>query len=234
MDKAARKCIFIGYTDTTTQYCLYDPMGKPFVISHDVIFEESTSYYNTRYTGGQESRRYYAPEIQPWEEQLAWCDEFDEEEAPGEKAPERRVREEEKEQGFDWGDAEEVLAPFHLRKPQVESSSAGQSSNGDDSDGDNDNYADREEMPFVTTRKKRRKSDTPGMLRGLRADRNSSYWESQKGKLPTTEGMGSTHSKSGSGTSNTGTSKAIVSAVYMVKAGPNMYKSAMKSDEGCE
>jgi len=54
----------------------------------------------------------------------------------------------------------------------------GQSFNGSDGDGDNDNDGDREEMPFVTTTKKRRKSDTPGILRGLRADKNSSYWES--------------------------------------------------------
>jgi len=74
MDKTARKCIFIGYTDTMTQYRLYDPVGKRFVISHDVIFEEYTSYYNTTDTVGQESQRYYAPEVQPWEEQLAWGD----------------------------------------------------------------------------------------------------------------------------------------------------------------
>jgi len=101
MDKEAQKCIFIGYTDTTTQYHLYDPIGKRFVISHDVIFEESTSYYNTSDTVGQESRRYYASEIQPWEEQLAWGNEFDEEEAPGEKAPAARVREEDQEEVFD-------------------------------------------------------------------------------------------------------------------------------------
>jgi len=65
MAKAARKCIFIRYTDTTTQYRLYHPIGKRFVISHDVIFEEYTSYYNTSDMVGQESRRYYAPEIQP-------------------------------------------------------------------------------------------------------------------------------------------------------------------------
>jgi len=46
--------------------------------------------------------------------------------------------------------------------------------------------------------------------------------------------MGSTHSKSGSGTSNTGTSDARVSAIYMVEAGPNRYKSPMQSDEPCE
>jgi len=65
MDKAARKCIFIGYTETTTQYRLCDPIGKRFVISHNVIFEESTSYYNTSDTVSQESRGYYALELQP-------------------------------------------------------------------------------------------------------------------------------------------------------------------------
>jgi len=97
MDRAVQKCIFIGYTDTTRQYRLYDPFGKGFVISHDLIFEESTSYYNTSDTVRQESRPYYAPEIQPREKQLAWGDEFDEEEAPADKAPEKRVRKEEQE-----------------------------------------------------------------------------------------------------------------------------------------
>jgi len=46
--------------------------------------------------------------------------------------------------------------------------------------------------------------------------------------------MGSTHSQSGSGTSNTGTSEAMALAVYMVEADPNTYKSAMESDEACE
>ena len=202
------------------------------MISHDVIFEESTSYYNTSNTVGQESRLYYVPEIQAWEEQLAWGDEFDEKEAPVEKAPERIVREEEQQEVFEWGDAEQVLAPFHLYKPQVESYSGGQSSNGN-SDGDNENSVDREEMPFVTTRKKRRKSDTSAMLRGLRVETNSSYWESQRGKLPTMKGTRTTHSKrSGSGRSNTGTSEAMLSAVYIVEAGPITYKSARKSDEG--
>ena len=175
MDKWAQKCIFIGYSDTTTEYGLYNAVGKPLVISQNVSFEESTSDYNTSDTVGQELRRYYAPEIQPWEEQLAWGDEFDKEEAPGGKAPDRRVtqREEEPEQVFDWGDAEEVRAPFHLCKSRVESSSAGQCSNGGDGGGDDDNDADREEMPFVTTRKKMVKSDTAGILRGLRADTNS-------------------------------------------------------------
>jgi len=149
-------------------------------------------------------------------------------------APERRVREEEQEQVIDRRDAEEVRAPFHQHKPQVESTSARQSSNGCDGDSDNDNDADREEMPFVVTRNKRTKLDTPGMVRGLRADTNSSYWESQKGKVHATEGMGSRHSQSGSAISNIGTSEAIVAAVYMVEAGPNTYKSAMESDETCE
>ena len=72
---------------------------------------------------GPESRCYYAPEIKPWEEHLPWGDEFDEKEAPREKAPERIVRYEEQEEVIDWGDAKEVLAPFHQHKPLVGSSS---------------------------------------------------------------------------------------------------------------
>ena len=71
------------------------------MISHHVIFQGSRLYYDTSATVGQELRRYYAPEIQPWEEQLAWGDELDEEEAAGEKAHQRRVREEEQEEVFD-------------------------------------------------------------------------------------------------------------------------------------
>jgi len=55
MAKTARKCIFIGYMDKRTQYRLYDAVGKHFMISHDVIFEESTPDYNTSDRVGQES-----------------------------------------------------------------------------------------------------------------------------------------------------------------------------------
>jgi len=44
MHQVAQKRIFIEYMDTTTQYRLYYPIGKRFVISHDVIFKESTLY----------------------------------------------------------------------------------------------------------------------------------------------------------------------------------------------
>ena len=181
---------------------------------------------------GPEWRCYSAPEIKTREEQLAWGNKFDQKEAPGAKAPERIVRDEEQEEVFYWGDAKEILAPFHQHKPQFGSSSRGQFSISGDGDGDNDNSAGREEMLFVPMRKNKRKSDTAGMLTGLRADTNSSYWKCQRGKLHTREGMGSTHSKRpDSGTSKTGTSEAIVKAVYMMEPGPNPYKSAMESDE---
>jgi len=145
------------------------------------------------------------------------------------------VKEEEHKEVFDWGDAEEALAPLHLHKLQVQWLSGEQSSNGGYGDSDNDNDADWEEMPFVLMRKKQRKSDTPGMLRGLRADTNGSYYEFHRGGLPAMERMGCMHSKrGGSRTSNTGTSEAIVLAVYMVEAGLNTYKSAMESDEACK
>ena len=196
------------------------------MISPNVIFQESTSYYNTSDTVGQESQRYYAPEVQPWEAQLAWGNEFDEEEAPKGKAPE----EEEVQEQFDWEDAGEVLAPFPKHKSRIKLLSRGQSSDGGD-----DSAADREKVPVIKAEKKRRKSDTPGRLRGLRADTDSSYWESQRGELPTTEGMGSEYSKQGSSrTSNTSTSEVMVLAVYMVEAGPKTYKSARESDKACE
>jgi len=205
------------------------------VISHDVISEESTLYYNTSDTVGPESRCYSAPEIKTREEQPAWGNKFDQKEAPCEKAPERIVRQEEQEEVFYCGDAKEILAPFHQHKPQFGSLSRGQSSIRGDGDSDNDNSAGREEMPFVQTRKNKRKSDSSGMLTGLRPDTNSPYWKSQRVKLNTTEGMGSTHSKwPDSGTSNTGTSEAIVEAVYMMEPGPNLYKSAMESDAAWE
>ena len=123
-----------------------------------------------------------------------------------------------------------------MHKPQVKSSSSREppASSGD-CDGNDDNVPVRQEELIRKRKKKRRISDTSGMIRGLRADTNSPYWESQKGELPATEGMGSIRSRQGeAGPSNTSNSDAMVSAVYMVEAGLNMYKSAMESDEACE
>jgi hypothetical protein len=36
------KYIFLGYSNTTKEYCLYDEVNKKFILSRDVIFLEST------------------------------------------------------------------------------------------------------------------------------------------------------------------------------------------------
>jgi len=45
LDKTAQKCIFVDYTSTAQQYWLYDPVKRKFLISREVVFDESTSYY---------------------------------------------------------------------------------------------------------------------------------------------------------------------------------------------
>jgi hypothetical protein len=36
------KCIFLGYSNTTKAYCLYNEVNKKFIISKDAIFLESS------------------------------------------------------------------------------------------------------------------------------------------------------------------------------------------------
>jgi len=40
------KCIFLGYSNTSKAYCLYDEVNKKFVVSRDVIFLESSKTDN--------------------------------------------------------------------------------------------------------------------------------------------------------------------------------------------
>ena len=80
LDKMAQKCMFVGYTNTANQYRFYCPEKKKFLVSRDVVFQESTSYYPLEDFEKAQGPCYYAPTIQPWEEHLAWRDEFDEEE----------------------------------------------------------------------------------------------------------------------------------------------------------
>ena len=42
----SRKCIFLGYSNTSKAYRLYDEVNKKFVISRDVIFLESSKSNN--------------------------------------------------------------------------------------------------------------------------------------------------------------------------------------------
>ena len=80
LDKTAQRWMFIGYTDTTKQYRLYDPVNKRFLISRDVVFQESTAYFPLEGFEKAHGPQYYTPAIQPWEERIAWNDEFDEQE----------------------------------------------------------------------------------------------------------------------------------------------------------
>jgi len=133
LDKTARKCIFVSYTSTTQHYKLYDSVKRKFLLSRDVVFEESTSYYPLKAFDNSPAEPYYAPATQPWEEQLAWNDEFDEPGSDDEASarveneimPEEDEAEEE-EEAFDWGEAEEVLARIRLRKPQIVPASGGE------------------------------------------------------------------------------------------------------------
>ena len=42
----SRKCIFLGYSNTSKAYRLYDEVNKKFVVSRDVIFLESSKTDN--------------------------------------------------------------------------------------------------------------------------------------------------------------------------------------------
>ena len=42
----SHKCIFLGYSNTSKLYCLYDEVNKKFVVSRDVIFLESSKTDN--------------------------------------------------------------------------------------------------------------------------------------------------------------------------------------------
>jgi hypothetical protein len=42
LDARIRKCIFLGYSNTTKGYCLYDETNKKFILSRDVIILKSS------------------------------------------------------------------------------------------------------------------------------------------------------------------------------------------------
>jgi hypothetical protein len=42
LDARSRKCIFLGYSNTTKGYHIYDETNKKFILSRDVIFLESS------------------------------------------------------------------------------------------------------------------------------------------------------------------------------------------------
>jgi len=96
LDKAADKCIFIGYRMTATQYRLYDPEKKAVFTAHDVVFEESKSGCPTDIENSGDPQRNYSPKVHPWEEKVAWGDRFDEQEANAQSPRVSRVKEKEK------------------------------------------------------------------------------------------------------------------------------------------
>jgi len=124
--------MFIGYTHPAQQYRLYDPVDHRFLLSQDVVFEESTSYYPLEGFDNSPAQPYNAPATQLWDEQLAWNNEFDE--PGGDNEASARVEneilpeedeEKEEEEPVDWGEAEEVLAPIRPPKPQIDLASGG-------------------------------------------------------------------------------------------------------------
>ena len=44
LDKKGQKCIFVGYSDNTEAYKLYDPVARKVIISCDVQFVENESW----------------------------------------------------------------------------------------------------------------------------------------------------------------------------------------------
>ena len=47
LDKKGQKCIFVGYSEDTKAYKLYDPVTKKVIISRDVQFVENESWDGT-------------------------------------------------------------------------------------------------------------------------------------------------------------------------------------------
>ena len=44
LDKKGQKCIFVGYSEDTKAYKLYDPVTRKFIIIRDVKFMENESW----------------------------------------------------------------------------------------------------------------------------------------------------------------------------------------------
>jgi hypothetical protein len=47
MDNKGQKCIFVGYSEETKGYKLYDPVARKVIISHDVQFVENEAWDGT-------------------------------------------------------------------------------------------------------------------------------------------------------------------------------------------
>ena len=47
LDKKGHKCIFVGYSEDTKAYKLYDPIARKVIISHDIQFIKNESWHGT-------------------------------------------------------------------------------------------------------------------------------------------------------------------------------------------
>ena len=47
LDKKGKKCIFVGYSEDTKAYKLYDPVTRKVIISRDVQFVKNESWDGT-------------------------------------------------------------------------------------------------------------------------------------------------------------------------------------------
>lgn len=67
LDANAQRYAFVGYTNSTKQYKLYDPVKRKVTLSRDVEFEERRSYFRFQYSEEASSGRifYYVPTEPP-------------------------------------------------------------------------------------------------------------------------------------------------------------------------
>ena len=47
LDSKGEKCIFVGYSDESKAYRLYNPSTKKFIISRDLQFNEEEAWYGS-------------------------------------------------------------------------------------------------------------------------------------------------------------------------------------------
>jgi len=223
LDKTVRKCIFIGYTMTATQYRLYNPDKKVVFTAHDVVFEESKSYDPTDIENGGVPQRYYPPEVLSWEEKVAWGDEFDEEEADADSHRVSRVKKKEKKKivrveepkeeqlvnlaGFDEGENVHMESQPRL-KVMVPPA-----------------------MPGHFGKPPQREKEQ-WMVKGLRSDRKSSFWNGTPGAWP--EATSQLRSKPHRSACVSFANYAMLTTVYMVEDAPRNYRKAMESEEAEE
>ena len=68
LDKKSVKCIFVGYSNETKGYRLFDPVAKKLIISRDVVFDEHSCYELNKVE--QNSPKFIEVEMEPEIEKL--------------------------------------------------------------------------------------------------------------------------------------------------------------------